>query len=116
MRKKIMKCIKHNDGMTLVEIVVSIALLGIVASMTLMIFTSSLMLAINSGDNTNVTGIASAEMNQSILDKTSGSSIKAVVYFKQDGTNASPDVNGKFITIDASSDKNDTTMKAFVPD
>ena len=56
--------------MTLVEIILSVALSGIIAAMMYMVFTTSLLLAVISGDNTNVTWDAGTQMNRVIVDSS----------------------------------------------
>ena len=107
---------KHTNskGMTLVEIIVSIALFGIVAAMTLMVLTSSLLLSMRSGDNMRQTGEASLKMND-ILINPAGTSASAVVYFKQDTSNPSGTIDGWFAETEAEGNLSDARMESFIP-
>jgi prepilin-type N-terminal cleavage/methylation domain-containing protein len=114
---RIKKLHNSQNGMTLVEVISSIALIGIIAAMMYMVFTTSLLLAVISGDNTNVTWDAGTQMNRVIVDSSeaAGISMEAEVKFKQQAAN-SVDVPGQLVTTQVSSDKNEATMKTFIPD
>ena len=104
----------NTNGMTLVEIIVSIALFGIVAAMTMMVLTSSLLLSIRSGDNMRQTGEASLMMDDILIDP-SGTSASAVVYFKQDTSNPSDAIDGWFAETEATGNLSDARMESFIP-
>ena len=126
----------NNKGMTLVEVIVSIALVGIIASMVALIFSAGIRIAARSGDNTKVTGMASGVLENSLGDAdliTSGGSLyvvgetdpiatgtyievpaTAVVDFRGEGT-TDITIDGTFMTMDATSEQNDSSLKVFRP-
>jgi type II secretory pathway pseudopilin PulG len=101
--------------MTLVEVIVSIALLGIVAAMAMLVLTSSLLLSMRSADNTRQTSSAGTVMNQELIVVTSGSPTQAVVTFNGDGTKTAT-IDGSFVTTSSSGVLSDAEMKSFVPE
>lgn len=108
--------VKNPKGMTLVEIIVSIALLGIVTAMAMMILTSSLLLSMRAGDNTRQTAGAGTVMNQELLSSTpSGSASQAVVTFNGTGVNSGT-IDGWFVTTTAEGIMSDAEMKSFIPE
>ena len=124
---------KNKRGMTLVEVIVSIALLGIISAFVVMIFSSGIMLALKSGDNTMVTGVASGAIENKLAGANLSSNIDGNLFVKtsiygrgnyeettviaevdfQNGKER--DISGKLITVESNSDRNDTSIKAFIP-
>ena len=122
--------------MTLVEVIVSIALVGIIASMVALIFSAGIRIAARSGDNTEVTGMASGVLENALGDAdlvTSDGSLyvvgdtepiatgtytevpaTAAVDFRGEGT-TDITIDGTFMTMDATSEQNDSSLKVFRP-
>lgn len=120
--------------MTLVEVILSIALLGIITAMAFLVFSSGILLAVNSGDNTEVTGNGSGILENSlggatitpgsgdelqVLGETIGegqytedNTVNATVKFSGVDTKIIP---GTFVTVYTESAENNTTMAAFIP-
>lgn len=133
-RKSIPKL--NNRGMTLVEVILSMALVGIIASMGIVVFSSSILLAVNSGDNTEVTGMASSVLENSLGDAdiiaSEGSlyvagdaqpiatgtytevPVTASVDFRGEGT-TDVTIDGTFMTMDSTSEQNEASLKVFRP-
>lgn len=127
--------LKNRRGMTLVEVILSIALLGIITAMAFLVFSTGILLAVNSGDNTEVTGNGSGILENSlggatilpgagnelqVLGETIGEgqymedhTVNATVKFSGINTKTIP---GTFVTVYTESEKNNTTMAAFLPD
>lgn len=126
----------NNKGMTLVEVIVSIALVGIIASMVVVVFSSSILIAVKSGDNTQVTGMGSSVLENSLGDADIIASegnlyvvgdtqpiatgvysevpSTAIVDFRGEGiTNVI--IDGTFMTMDSTSQQNETSLKVFRP-
>lgn len=112
--------------MTLVEIIVSIALFGILIGMALLVLTSGMLLAMRSSDRTVQTNVASTSMNVRIAapsDDEASEPDSAQVYFNFDDkgtTEPSDTIQGLFVTTLGDSNfadgiSNDTVMEAFVP-
>lgn len=103
--------------MTLVEIIISIALLGIIATLVLTVFASSMLVAINSGDNTSVAEVADGAITHKIIFKD-GVTTNANVYFNgtQYSNDESAQIAGQYIEEPRTSDKNQTILKTFVTD
>jgi len=109
--------LKDNQGMTLVEVIVSMALLGILAAMLITILTTSLLLSIRSGDNTRATVSAGAQMSDVLLTPPTGepAATAVVTFHGSDATTLSSNpIDGSFVTRDETVNKGDSTMKSFV--
>ena len=134
MRRLFSAIYKNDKGMTLVEIIVSIAVIGILASMVLTVFGTGILLAVRSGDNTVVKGVASSVTenwlgNASLIQDgqtvrvASGAAIgvasfnvvtqQAITITLQNGT--MKQLNVDIIRVNAKSDDNSTTISAFKP-
>lgn len=125
---------KNNKGMTLVEVIISIALFGIISMIVVTVFTSGILLASKSGDNTKVTGNAGGVLENVLGGSTvtvdgselqvEGVTVGTGVYSEDDTIEAtivynggsSEELEGVLYTIDSSSDRNETSMRVFVPD
>ncbi len=116
------------------EVILSIALLGIITAMAFLVFSSGILLAVNSGDNTEVTGNGSGILENSlggatitpgsgdelqVLGETIGegqytedNTVNATVKFSGVDTKIIP---GTFVTVYTESAENNTTMAAFIP-
>lgn len=106
-----------NQGMTLVEVIVSMALLGILAAMLITILTTSLLLSIRSGDNTRATVSAGAQMSVVLLTPPTGepAATAVVTFHGSDATTLSSDpIDGSFVTRDEIVNQGDAAMKSFV--
>ena len=121
--------------MTLVEIILSLALLGIISTMAFVIFSAGVLLALDSGDNTKVTGNGSGILENAlggatitagpgselqVLGVTIGEGLytensTAAATVKFSGT-VIETIPGSYVTVYTESDRNNTTMAAFIPD
>jgi prepilin-type N-terminal cleavage/methylation domain-containing protein len=127
--------LKTNKGMTLVEVIISVALIGIISMMMVSVMSTGALLALKSGDNTKVTGNASGVIENvlggSIVTqdgsdlKVEGNVVGTGIYAEDDTVEAtvvfnggvlSDTMKGTFYMVDSSSDRNDTSMKVFVPE
>ena len=121
--------------MTLVEVILSIALLGIITAMAFLVFSTGILLAVNSGDNTEVTGNSSGILENSlggasIVPGTGdelqvlGETIGEGQYTEDHTANATVILSGvdtkiipgSFVTVYTESTENSTTMAAFIPE
>lgn len=126
----VFKKYNNSKGMTLVEIIVSIAVIGILATLALSVFGTGMFLAVNSGDNTMVNQVAS-EITYQITENSSISPLTpAAVYsatynvptvptnatVKFNGSNAATiQITGIMVDVNAASDKNTTEIQVFLP-
>lgn len=120
--------------MTLVEVIVSIALLGIITTMAFLVFSTGILLAFRSGDNTEVTGEGSGILENALGGATItpgpdaelqvlGVTIGEGQYTEDDTAYATvrfsgvvtETIPGSFVTVYSESDENTTTMAAFIP-
>lgn len=127
--------LQNKKGMTLVEILLSIALLGIISIMAFTIFSAGVLLALNSGDNTKVTGNGSGILENALGGATItagpgnelqvlGVTIGEGQYTENDTATATvrfsgtvtETIPGSYVTVYTESDRNNTTMAAFIPD
>jgi len=127
--------IKTNKGMTLVEVIISVALIGVISMIMVTVMSTGALMALKSGDNTKVTGNASGVIENVLGGSTviqDGSDLKVEgnvvgtgVYSEDDtveatvvfnGGGLSNTMEGTFYTVDSDSDRNDTSMKVFVPE
>jgi|GEM_PF-4188634 len=104
---------KCHGGMTLVEVIVSIALIGIIASMTLFVLTSSMLLSIRSSQNTEKVSEASAIVAEQLTTPSSPTTT-AIVYFNESAT-PSDTIEGWIITGESSGNLSDSRMITFMP-
>jgi type II secretory pathway pseudopilin PulG len=126
----------------LVELIVGVALIGIISVLVLTVLSTGAMLALKSGENTKVTGNASGVIENvlggsDIIQDGSDLKVEVVVgediethtvgtgsYIEDDsveatvvfnGGSVTDTIDGTFYTVDSSSDRNNTSMKVFVP-
>lgn len=105
----------NKKGMTLVEVIVSMALLGILVSMALLVLSSSLLLSFKSEDNTRQTGNAGTVMNQELISSTpEGDSTQAIITFNDTATTIT--IDGLFVTTSSTGFFGDAEMKSFIPE
>lgn len=125
--------LKQNKGMTLVEVIISIALFSIISIMVVTVLTSGTMLALKSGDNTKVTGNASGVLENVLGGSTvstdgldlevEGVTVGTGVYSEVTAEaiivyngGSSENLEGTLYTVDSSSDRNDTSMRVYIPE
>ncbi len=117
----------------MVEVIVSIALIGIIATLVVTIFVAGLFIARESGDNTKVTGNASGTVENALggaiitpVDEelqVDGMPVGTGTYAEDDTVEAtiefsgihSKTIGGTLVTVTSDSELNDTTMKAYIP-
>ena len=130
---------RNKRGMTLVEIIVSIALIGILTAMVFTVFSTGILLSIKSGDNTRIAGIASGAVEHKLSGANviedgdeliiegvddddvllgNGSIDIQTGQTAQVSLNGGDDVEitGTQVSVDSDSDRNETSMKVFIPD
>lgn len=107
----------NNKGVTLIEIIISFALLSIVILMAIIVFGSGIALAINSGDDTNVTTNAVQAVNTEIVAEfPTGDANTAVVHFNFANKSNTNTVSGTVVVGNSSSDQNEAQIASFVPE
>lgn len=104
---------KRKDGFTLVEIILSIAILGIIAISVLTMFGSGLKNISRSGKRTEEVFTLEREINQKIFDGGGGGSEGDTIKVEIPGFEEK-EIKGKIITIP--SDDQNIELKTFVPD
>lgn len=120
---------RSDRGITLVEVIISIALLGILTSLFLTAFTSGIFMAAKSGNNTNVSSSASAittkisrdvaALPDEYINNYVAEPDKVVVDFNGAGI-MTTSVAGIYYTVTAEGisvkSENESKIKSFVPD
>lgn len=107
------KKFNNREGMTLVEIIVSIALLGIIAALVLMVFSSSMLMIVNSGDNTKAAEGANIETVGYITSNVTGSQISTVNFDGHVTSQNTITVSGIIEESNVTYNSNNTIMKVF---
>lgn len=115
MIKSCVNIVKSKKGMTLIEVILSIAILGIIAVMTLTVFSTGILIAINAGDNTLSTGNAVAKVNRDIVVKDAATTGPTQVTVTFPGWHSVLVTGSAIVTQSDNSTKTSSTMKAFVP-
>lgn len=106
----------ERKGMTLVEVIVALALFGIVAAMAISILTTSMLLSMRSSDNTLQTARVNEDLATAISETADGTSASAVVYFNQSMGTSSGAIQGNVLTESSSGNLSDAEMRTFVPE
>ncbi|MBK5262543.1 MAG: type II secretion system protein [Peptostreptococcaceae bacterium] len=116
-----MKCIRDKKGMTLVEIVVSLAILGIMVVTFLSIFLGSYAITMRAESRSNTTALVAGEIDRQLASSTSPgvSAGNAVIHYVSGGVTNT--IAGKNINSSVTNDKNQTILityfePAFVPE
>ena len=108
--------LKGKQGMTLVEIIAGVAIVGMIVVMVLTVFSAGMMITVNAGDNTAVTGDAIAKVNTAIVTYTNTGTTSATVYFSSNKSDSTHTVSGTLFSKDGlPNTKNTATMRAFEP-
>ena len=111
-----MKIISDKKGMTLVEIVVSIAILGVMAVTFLSIFLGSYNITMRAEARNNLTALVAGEIDSQLAISTSSgvSTGNAVITYSGGLSNS---ISGKNINASVTNDKNQTVIITyFKPD
>jgi len=111
-----MKSIRDKKGMTLVEIVISLAILGIMVVTFLSIFLGSYTITMRAESRSNTTALIAGEIDRQLAISTSPgvSTSNAVIHYSGGVTNT---IAGKNINASVTNDKNQTILITyFAPD
>ena len=111
-----MRILINKNGMTLVELIIAVALLGIISTMVIIVISTGLFITSDANDNELQTNIAVTSINEQFLETPNGSSVQVSVLYNGVTTDLpARNINGKIAEATSTSLKNSTTIKAFVP-
>lgn len=114
---------KSTKGMTLVEIVISLAIFGVLSVIFLNIFLSSLTLTVRSGQRADMVSEISSSIEQRIADDsftdsdiTTVSTSVAIIYNKDTASESSEAMEGVLVNGDLINDDGQLVqLKYFIP-
>ena len=118
--RKVLNLFKRNEGITLIEIITSIAIISILLVSLLTIFSGNLQNVMRAGKKTKYVFSAQAEIDETLKEIEEGKRPVSGGFLKVDfkdanGQNWSMQVNGEVISAEAGEDTNKVNLSTFVP-